>query len=635
MSNVRIQDDLYEAVNGEWIEKAKIPDDKPAAGGFYKLVDENEKLLLKEFQPMLEGKVEVPEDLREFIKIYKQAGDFETRDMLGIEPVQSILDKILALESFEDFSAGLVQWVNEGLVTPWSIDIGPDLKNTDKHTLWFSSPGLILPDTSYYSDEKKEERERLLGVFRKMNEQFLAIDGFTSEKASDLIDKALAFDEKIVPFANTSEENNQVEHYYTPSTLGEVAQKWSNIPLHAMLNELTGTQMKSDERVAISEKRWGEHFNKVVNKENFEEIKAWMYVSQLSAYSHILSEEMRQIGGQYSRALSGVKEARAQNKHAFDLASGQFSQAVGLHYGHKYFGNEAKADIQHMVENMIEVYKQRLSENEWLTQTTIEKAIVKLDNLGVFVGYPDKLDEIYQKLLVDENRSLAENVLELNKIRRKKRWGEYIEPVDREKWHMPAHQVNAYFNPTANHIVFPAAILQAPFYSLEQSKSENYGGIGAVIAHEISHAFDNNGAKYDERGNLNNWWTDEDFAAFDEKKQAMIEEFDGLETAVGKANGILTVSENIADVGGLKAALTAAKAEDEVDLAGFWKNWARIWRMKARPEYQALLLSIDPHSPAKLRANIQAQNFAEFHETFGTKEGDGMFRPESNRVQIW
>lgn len=235
----------------------------------------------------------------------------------------------------------------------------------------------------------------------------------------------------------------------------------------------------------------------------------------------------------------------------------------------------------------------------------------------------------------EEGGTLLSNALAFSKIELKERFGRWNQPVDRTEWEMSADTVNAYYHPFRNVIVFPAAILQAPFYSLEQSSSANYGGIGAVIAHEISHAFDNNGALFDEYGNLNNWWTEEDLAHFQEKAQAMIEEFDGLSFADGTVNGKLTVSENIADAGGLSCALEAAKTEADHSLADFFVSWATIWRTKAKKEYQQLLLQIDVHAPAKLRANIQPQNLMEFYETFAITEEDAMYLPPEKRVHIW
>ena len=288
-----------------------------------------------------------------------------------------------------------------------------------------------------------------------------------------------------------------------------------------------------------------------------------------------------------------------------------------------------------MVEQMVKIYQQRLAQNDWLGEKTRAKAILKLDRLGIQVGYPDQIPALYDQLKVDEQATLLENMIQLGKTAAKEMFSRWNQPVDRLRWEMSAATVNAYYHPFKNIIVFPAAILQAPFYSLKQTSSENYGGIGAVIAHEISHAFDNNGALFDEYGNLNNWWTEADLAHFKQLAQKMIAEFDGLPFAGQKVNGKLTVSENIADAGGLSCALAAAKEEDDFDARQFFINWARIWRMKATDQYMQLLLSIDVHSPNKLRANVQAQNQAEFYQAFNVQAGDGMYLAPEKRVNIW
>lgn len=340
----------------------------------------------------------------------------------------------------------------------------------------------------------------------------------------------------------------------------------------------------------------------------------------------------------FSRTLSGTEEAMAPKKAAYYLASGQFDQVVGDYYGKKYFGEIAKKDVENMIKEMIRVYKKRLEENSWLSQATKEKAIIKLDKLGVQVGYPESIParfDAYKTVTAEDGGTLLSNALAFSKIEAKDRFSKWNKPVDRSEWEMSADTVNAYYHPFRNVIVFPAAILQAPFYSLEQSSSANFGGIGAVIAHEISHAFDNNGAKFDEFGNLNNWWTEEDLEQFQNKAQAMIDEFDGLSLADATVNGKLTVSENIADAGGLSCALEAAKSEKDFSFEEFFVSWATIWRTKAKKEYQQLLLQIDVHAPAKLRANVQLQNIDEFYETFGITEQDEMYQKPEKRVHIW
>ena len=279
--------------------------------------------------------------------------------------------------------------------------------------------------------------------------------------------------------------------------------------------------------------------------------------------------------------------------------------------------------------------KKRLKENTWLEDETKKYAVKKLETLNILVGYPDKYDEVYDKLVVDEKESFFSNTMRFSKIMAEHEYAKWNTTVKKLEWGMSSNTVNAYYNPSVNHICFPAAILQAPFYSLTQTKSENYGGIGAVIGHEISHAFDNNGSQFDENGNLKNWWTKKDYETFDEKAKAMIDLFDGIEFSGGKINGKLTVSENIADAGGLSCALEALKNGGEYNLEEFFINWAKIWRIKAKKEYLDYVIKVDVHAPGELRANIQPRNLDDFYKTFNVEENDKMYLEKKKRVNIW
>ncbi|MFZ2542836.1 MAG: M13-type metalloendopeptidase, partial [Lactococcus raffinolactis] len=452
------------------------------------------------------------------------------------------------------------------------------------------------------------------------------------EAAQQQVENTVKFDAILAQYVNTSEEWAKYAELYNPVVISDFTSHIKSVPFAQIIEALIG---KLPEKIVVYEKRFYENFDQIVNVANFELIKSWMLVKLLRGSTQYLSDDMRILGSDFSRKLSGTSEARSQEKHAFDLATGQFSQAVGLYYGHKYFGEAAKADVKRMTSEMIKVYQERLDKNTWLSRATIDKAIKKLDAMTVFIGFPDKLPEMYEQFTVSHD-SLYTNVVRFDAIRTQHHFAKFNEDVDKTEWHMPAHMVNAYFSPDSNTIVFPAAILQKPFYSAtEQTPSQNYGGIGAVIAHEISHAFDNNGALFDEFGNMNNWWTDEDFKAFEAKQELMIAEFDGLEIAGGNVNGKLVVSENIADAGGLTAAMTAALREPDADLKAFFTQWGEIWRLKASEEYQQMLLSMDVHAPGKLRANVQASNLDEFFATFDIQEGDGMWRAEAERVKIW
>ena len=632
VNNELIKDDLYEAVNGEWLKTAKIPDDKPATGGFNDLVDEIDKQLMDDFDAYAEGK-EKSEDSRfnEMIKLYRLAKNFDWRKKVGPQPLKRMLASVENLNSYEDYQSQWKNWILAGMPSPISFDIDADMKNATVYALFASSPSLILPDKSYYEEEKKAQHDQLLQLWSSMVEALMYKLGYSKEEAKKMINDAIKFDALLAPNVKSAEEAADYSKMYNPQTVAELASATDQLDIAAIIKQLIGEE---PEKVIVTEPEYFKALNKIL-QDNFELFKNWALIRVIRENASYLDDEMREINGRYGRALSGSKKPVSQRKFAFYLARDMFSQVAGDYYGKKYFGPQAKADVHHMVEQMIKVYKGRLTNNQWLSKDTRDKAILKLDKLGIQVGYPDKIPVLYDQFKVDEEESLIANLNQLTVTANKELFSRWNKPVDRMRWEMSAATVNAYYHPFKNIIVFPAAILQAPFYSLKQSSSQNYGGIGAVIAHEISHAFDNNGSLFDEFGNLNNWWTDEDSAHFKQLAQKMIEEFDGIPFAGQKVNGKLTVSENIADAGGLSCALEAAKTEADFNAQEFFINWATIWRMKATEQYMQLLLSIDVHAPQKLRANIQAENLDDFYTAFDIKPGDEMYRAPEDRVHIW
>ena len=632
VNNELIKDDLYEAVNGEWLKTAKIPDDKPATGGFNDLVDDIDKQLMDDFDAYAEGK-EKSEDSRfnEMIKLYRLAKKFDWRKKVGPQPLKRMLASVENLNSYEDYQSQWKNWILAGMPSPISFDIDADMKNATVYALFASSPSLILPDKSYYEAEKKAQHDQLLQLWSSMVEALMDKLGYSKEEAKKIIDDAIKFDALLAPNVKSAEEAADYSKMYNPQTVAELAGATDQLDIAAIIKQLVGEE---PEKVIVTEPEYFKALNKIL-QDNFELFKNWALIRVIRENASYLDDEMREINGRYGRALSGSKKPVSQRKFAFYLARDMFSQVAGDYYGKKYFGPQAKADVHHMVEQMIKVYKGRLTNNQWLSKDTRDKAILKLDKLGIQVGYPDKIPALYDQFKVDEEESLIANLNQLTVTANKELFSRWNTPVDRMRWEMSAATVNAYYHPFKNIIVFPAAILQAPFYSLKQSSSQNYGGIGAVIAHEISHAFDNNGSLFDEFGNLNNWWTDEDSAHFKQLAQKMIDEFDGIPFAGQKVNGKLTVSENIADAGGLSCALEAAKTEADFNAQEFFINWATIWRMKATEQYMQLLLSIDVHAPQKLRANIQAENLDDFYTAFDIKPGDEMYRAPEDRVHIW
>ncbi|GMG67734.1 M13 family metallopeptidase [Tetragenococcus halophilus] len=625
-----IKDDFYEAVNQDWLETAEIPSDKPATGGFQDIAENIEQLLIKQLNEMSVDESKIPEGkMKEAIAFYRLANDYDKRNSLKSEPIQDLLDRIQEIDSYQDLNQQLASWIKDGLPLPFEFFVDADMKDTQKHALYLAPTALILPDKTYYDSE---QGEKLLQVFFDMVVELLNLTGCSQSESETIAEQALAFDRSLVPYVRTAEENADYTKIYNPRDRKTVTTYSDQIDFTQAFDQLFDDTV---DQIIITEPEYFENFNTFITDGHLPLLKSWMFALTVVGYARYLSEDFRQAASQYRRALSGIENIPSQEKAAFHLTLNQFDQIIGLYYGKNYFGKKAKQDVEHMVHSMIAIYKDRLKQNDWLGEATKEKAILKLDNIGINVGYPDKIPAVYHQLVTNKEDSLVANVRNFSKLARLANFKKFKKPVDRNEWEMAASTVNAYYNGSLNIIVFPAAILQAPFYSLEQSASANYGGIGAVIAHEISHAFDNNGAKFDEYGNMNNWWTKEDLASFEKLAQEMIKEFDGLQFAGGTVNGTLTVSENIADAGGLSCALEAAKKEDQNNLEAFFYNWAKIWRTKAKQQYQQLLLAIDVHAPAKLRANIQLQNLDDFFTVFDIQSTDGMYRKAENRVKIW
>lgn len=629
----RYQDDFYEAVNGEWDKTAVIPADKPRTGGFSDLADEIEELMLTTTDQWLEGK-DVPDDpiLANFVKLHRMTADYDKREEVGVAPVLPLIEEYKALGSFTEFANKIADYEMAGKPNLFPFGVAPDFMNAQLNVLWAEAPSIILPDTTYY-EEGNEKGQELLATWRKSEEELLAKFGFLAEEIKDYLDKILELDAKLAKYVLSREESSEYVKLYHPYKWEDFTKLAPELPLDAIFKQILG--QVPDQVIVPEERFWTDFAADYYSEKNWELIKADLIVSAATSFNSYLTDEIRVLSGAYGRALSGTPQAMDKRKAAYYLAQGAYSQALGLWYAGEKFSPEAKADVEAKVATMIDVYKSRLETADWLAPATREKAITKLNVITPHIGYPEKLPETYAKKVIDENLSLVENAQNLAKISIAHSWSKWNQPVDRSEWHMPANMVNAYYDPQQNQIVFPAAILQAPFYSLEQSSSANYGGIGAVIAHEISHAFDTNGASFDEHGSLNDWWTEEDYAAFKERTDKVVDQFDGLDSYGAKVNGKLTVSENVADLGGVACALEAAEREADFSARDYFINFATIWRMKARDEFMQMMASVDVHAPGKWRTNVTITNFEEFHKEFDVKEGDGMWRAPEDRVIIW
>ena len=632
MEKIRIQDDLYTHVNQAKLEELVIPEDLPVAGSAMALMVGVEKLMMGEFEAMCKDGTYPNDHLARACKLYALAKDVKRRKKHGVKPVLKHLSILKKLTTLRRMNLHAKELLLRNIALPFDIAVEPNMTDTTHHCVMIQGPGVILPDASYYKEGKEQQRDQLLDLWSGFARQILAKAGHDDEETDLLIRDTLAFDALVAKFVKTREEWSEYVKMYNPMKTGRVAGMVKPLNLKKLLTDLFGFL---PEEIIVTEPRYFKNFKEVFNEDTFEMYKNWAYVREVVGSCSLLSEELRELGGAFSRALSGIAAAPKVEKFAYQLASGQYSEPVGLYYGEKYFGEEAKKDIIDIVKQIVATYQKRIADNDILEPATKEKAILKLNKMGLKMAYPDRVEPLYDKLVFDESKSLFEIVTSLRRIRMEDNFAKLNQEVDRTHWAMPGHMVNACYDPFANDITFPAAILQPPFYSIHQTRSENLGGIGAVIGHEISHAFDSNGAKCDELGNLNNWWTKADERKFNKKVNAMVKQFDGIELPWDVCNGKFTVSENIADNGGMAVTLDIMSNSEGMSFEEYFANWARVWCQKAKPEYQALLLQVDVHGPAYLRANMPPRNFPEWYAAFNVKKSDGMYLAPSKRVVIW
>ena len=631
-TNATVSSNYYQTINKDWLLEAEIPKDSPAINDFYEMDKEIRETFSTDLENLASGKESSDlAGMTEFIEFYNLATDYDAREKAGITPIQPFLDDIENLNSLDDLSQNMVTRTLDGLAQPFSISVGQDYKNTSKKIITLSAPSVFLIDSSYYEDENS--KKQLEELYQKTAVAVMTKLGYDEKDAEKMVEQALAFDSQIAPYIPTAEELSEVEASYNIRTAEEIKAYSQKFDFSKAINELVGQEVTE---VNVTTPEFFEAFDQLMTEDNFDNIKSWLQVSQAMAFAPYLTEDLRVTSGEFSRAIQGIAEPTSKEDDTYDLVTGLFSQTLSTYYGQKYFSPEDKEKVTSMIDNIIEVYKKRLSENDWLSPETKAKAIEKLDSMIYYVGYPEEVPQEVQEIEIDPNKNMVDNIVALSRKQISYEFEHFNEPVDKTQWAFPSFMVNAFYRPDNNSINFPAAILSEPFYSFSQSDAQNYGAIGVVIGHEITHAFDNNGAKFDKEGNLSDWWTEADYQAFEEKTNAMIDQWDGIEIYGGKVNGKLTVGENIADAGGLSASLEALKTQDAgVKLEPFLEQYATIWRQKASLEYNQLLLNMDTHAPAELRVNQQLKNMPAFYDTYDIKEGDDMYLPEDQRLSIW
>ncbi|MDO5048830.1 MAG: M13-type metalloendopeptidase [Actinomycetaceae bacterium] len=650
--SIKATDDFYRHANGTWLRDHKIPGDRPADGAFLNLRDEAEKnvrAIVDDLNPESES-----EEERKLARLYAQFIDEDGAEQRGFAPLLPDFQLIDAATTHDELAVAIGDLQATGVSGLVELFVDADMNAPEQYTAMTYQGGLELPDEAYYRDDKYADMRTAYVDYLNGARQILAKD----EQFSNWADKVgETFGEDVLAYETTiaSKHWDNVAtrdsvKSNNPTTLKELVEKYEGFPWADWWGA-AGFPNREDTDVNVRQPSFLEAVPSLWNDTDLETLKKWAYAHVIAARSPFLTKELVDNNFAFARIFSGVTEQRARWKRGISFLEGTMGEALGKLYVKRYFPPEYKQQMTDLVANLIEAYRRSISDLDWMSEETRERALEKLSQFTPKVGYPDEWKD-YSKLEVGSD--LVESVRASARFHTAREADKLSGPVDQNEWHMTPQTVNAYYHPTMNEIVFPAAILQSPFFNPEESDAVNYGAIGAVIGHEIGHGFDDQGSLYDGTGRLNNWWTEEDREAFEQRTASLIGQYDEFSPEQlddsYKVNGKLTIGENIGDLGGLGIAWKAYKIaleqkgiasplEDEKDgLSGaqqFFYSWARIWRQKSRDEYAIRLLAIDPHSPTEFRCNGVLRNMDAFHETFGTKPGDGMWLDEDKRVVIW
>ena len=631
--NATVASNFYQAVNKDWLLKAKIPADSPSIDNFYTLDEDIKGKLKKDIKNLGEGK-ETSDitGMSEFITFYKAASNYKQREKDGLEPLKPYLKEIEDIKDVNDLASKSASLTDKGIPLPFGYDVGTNAENTSQKQIQLSPPSILLPDVSIYKDEAS--KKQYLTPIETATQKALEMLGYSEKNSKRIVKEALEFDEIIAKYSLSNEEMSESKNLVHPKTAEEINAYSGSFKLYDVIKGIMGRDL---ETINVPNTKYFENYSKVVNQDNFSKIKSWMLVQEAMAASNSLTEDYRLNFASISMAIMGTQKPISKEDTVYEMSVNLFSDVMSVYYGRKYFGEEAKTDVTGMIDKIKNVYRGRLQQNDWLTEGTRNKAIEKLDKMKVFVGYQEDVDPGTKELHLDPNKSFFELSEDIAQFGKRYTIDHFDDPIDKNKWSGSAFDINAYYNPESNSINFPAGILQAPFYDKNQSTEKNYGGIGVVIGHEITHAFDSNGADYDENGDMHNWWTKADSKAFDKRIKAFEDQWNGLEIYGTKVNGKLTVTENVADAGGLSSTLQVLKTDmTKPNLKDYFENYADIWKQKASLQYNKYTMVQDVHAPNELRVNQQLKNLPEFYETYPQiKEGDDMYLAPSKRISLW
>ena len=640
-------EDFYKFVNQGWMEANQLTPEYSRYGQFNILTDSSNNRIKNIVLNLAASNPEKGTVAYKVATIYEQAMDSVRRNREGAEPIKADLAKIE--NTTHEGMTDLLLWIHANYASPF-FGAGPmeDLGNSKVYAMYVSSGGMTLGDRDYYLLNDKRNKE-VREAYKKLIIDNMRLAGYSKKEANRIMKNVMKIETALADSAWTREQSRNLPAMYNVRTFAQLKEMYNNIPWDRFFIETMG--IESPETVIVTELSSVAQANNLIGTLTDREIKdyyLWQYVRQAAGK---LSDDFTNASFEFNKVMSGVSAQQPRWKRALSATEGLMGEAIGQLYVEKYFPESSKQYMLELVENLRNALGKHIIELPWMSSETKLKAIQKLSAFTVKIGYPDKWED-YTTMEIDPNLSYYENCHNASMWHQKKELAKWGKPVDKSEWGMTPQTVNAYYSPLANEIVFPAGILQAPFFDAEASDAENYGGIGVVIGHEMIHGFDDQGCNFDAEGNMKNWWTAEDAEAFKKLSQVLVDQFNQVEILPGLfANGEYTLGENIADQGGLRVSRTAfldsqknkgvdinseeAKIEGYTPMQVFYMNYANLWAQNIREAEIRSLTSGDVHSLGINRVNVTLKNIQPFIDAFGIKEGDKMFRPQSEQVIIW
>ncbi|QAY59352.1 peptidase M13 [Microbacterium protaetiae] len=639
-ADIRPQDDLFRHVNGSWIESTEIPDDKARWGSFHFLAEQAEidvRAIIEESQNAEPGT-----ETRKIGDLYASFMDTERIAALGTEPIAAQLAAVDAIDSIPAFLAAVGRLERDGVGGLIDLYVEPDPGNPERYVPFFIQSGITLPDESYFRlDNFADTRD----AYRAHIARLLELAGVA--EAADAADRIFALETEVASHHWDNVRSRDAVETYNLKTWDEV-QELAGVDLTPWRDAVAAGHDDAFAEIVVSQPSFIEGLGSLLVAERLDDWKAWLRFKIVHGAASFLTDAfVDENFAFYGTQLTGVPVNRERWKRGVGIVEAALGEAVGRVYVERHFPPAAKEAMDELVAHLIEAYRASISALEWMSPSTRERALAKLDSFTPKIGYPVSWRD-YSTLQIDAG-DLVGNVRRAHAFEHDRQLAKVGQPIDRDEWFMTPQTVNAYYNPLMNEIVFPAAILQYPFFDAQRDAAANYGGIGSVIGHEIGHGFDDQGSRFDGDGKLADWWTDADRAAFEERTKNLIAQYDAL-VPVGLSeehhvNGALTIGENIGDLGGLGIAIKAyalsldgAQAPEIDGFSGIQRlflSWAQVWRQKGRDAETIRLLTIDPHSPNEFRCNQIVRNVDAFYDAFEVTESDTLWLPADQRVTIW